>query len=57
VIIDVVKPVSRELLWRGEGKAELTDDPSENVQQLTKAAEAIASKFPHATSRVVAVTP
>ena len=57
VIIDVVKPVGRELLWRGQGTATLSDDPSENVQQLTKAAEAIVSKFPRATSRVVALTP
>jgi hypothetical protein len=57
VIVDVVKPGSQELLWRGEGKAQLSDDPSENVQQLAKAAEAIVAKFPHATSRVVAATP
>lgn len=57
VIIDVVKPVSRDLLWRGEGKAELSEDPSDNVQQLAKAAEVIVSKFPHATSRVVAIKP
>lgn len=57
VIIDVVKPITRELLWRGEGKAQLSNDVSENVKQLAKAAEVIVSKFPHATSRVVAVTP
>lgn len=57
VIVDVVKPGSQELLWRGEGKAQLSDDPSENVQQLAKAAEAIVAKFPHATTRVVAATP
>jgi hypothetical protein len=57
VIIDIVKPGSQQLLWRGEGKAQLSDDPSENVQQLAKAAEAIVAKFPHATTRVVAATP
>lgn len=57
VIIDVVKPGTRELLWRGEGRAELSDDPSDNVNQLAKAAEAIVAKFPRATSRVVAVQP
>ena len=57
VIVDVVKPGTRELLWRGEGKAELSDDPSDNVKQLTKAADAIVAKFPHATSRVVAAQP
>jgi uncharacterized protein DUF4136 len=57
MIIDVVKPGTRELLWRGEGKAELTNDPNENVNQLGKAAEAIVAKFPRATSRVVAQQP
>lgn len=57
VIIDVVKPGTRELLWRGEGKAALSDDPNENLNQLAKAAEAIVGKFPRATSRVVAVRP
>ena len=54
VVIDVVRPGSRQLLWRGVGTAVLTDDPIENVTQLTKAAEAIVAKFPEATRRVVA---
>jgi hypothetical protein len=54
VIVDVIKPVTRELLWRGEGKAELSDDPNENVKQLSKAANAIIGKFPRATNPVVA---
>ncbi len=57
VIIDVIKPVTRDLLWRGEGRAELSDDPNENVAQLGKAANAIIAKFPHATNAVVAVRP
>lgn len=57
VIIDVVRPGTRALLWRGEGKAQLTDDPTENVQQLVKAAEAIVAQFPEATSRIVATRP
>jgi hypothetical protein len=55
VIIDVVKPGTRDLLWRGEGRAELSGDPGDNVKQLAKAAEAIVAKFPQATERVVAV--
>ena len=57
VIIDVVKPVSRDLLWRGEGRAELSGDPGDYVQQLVKAADAIVAKFPHAIERVVAERP
>lgn len=55
VIIDVVKPVTRQLLWRGEGRAELSESPSENVAQLAKAASAIVAKFPQATKSVVAL--
>ena len=57
VIIDVVRRGDGELLWRGEGKAELADDPAENVKQLATAAEKIVEKFPRATSRVVAARP
>jgi hypothetical protein len=57
VIIDVIKPVTRILLWRGEGKAVLSEDPSDNVVQLRTAADAIIAKFPHATNPVVAIRP
>ena len=55
IIIDVVKPGTGELLWRGVGKAELTDGADVSLDQLGKAAEAIVSRFPHGTPRVVAV--
>jgi hypothetical protein len=54
VVIDVVHAGTRELLWRGEGRAELSDDPAKNVEQLAKAASAIVAKFPEATRRIVA---
>lgn len=57
VVIDVVRPGTRELLWRGEGKAELTDTPAKNVERLAKAASAIVAKFPQATPRLVAERP
>ena len=57
VVVDVVQVGTRALLWRGEGKAELSNDPAENVQRLAKAAAAIVAKFPGATSRVVAARP
>ena len=57
VVVDVVKPGTRQLLWRGEGKAELLDNPGDNVKQLTRTAEAIVTKFPEATRRVVAARP
>jgi len=55
VIIDVVKPRTGELLWRGVGKAELEGSADENLQRLVKAAETIVGKFPKGTSRVVAL--
>ena len=55
VIVDVVRPATHELLWRGQGKAELSGDPGDYVQQLVKAAEAIVAKFPKATEKVVAL--
>ena len=54
VVIDVVRPGSRQLLWRGVGTAVLSDDPADNIKQLTKAAEAIVARFPEATKRLVA---
>lgn len=57
VVIDVVALQPRELLWRGEGKAELTADAIDNVKQLSKVAAAIVAQFPRATPHVVASRP
>ncbi|MGH7619788.1 MAG: DUF4136 domain-containing protein [Gemmatimonadaceae bacterium] len=57
VVVDVIKLGTRELLWRGEARATLSDDSSENVAQLAKAAAAIIARFPQATVHVVAVRP
>ncbi len=54
VIVDVVRAGTRQLLWRGEGHAELGSDPAENVKRLEQAAEAIVAHFPVPTKRVVA---
>jgi len=54
IVIDVVRAGTRELLWRGEGRAELSDDAAENVKQLAKMAEKIISRFPQANVHVVA---
>ena len=57
IVIDVVNVEKRQLVWRGEGVAILSDDASDNVTQLAKAAEAIVAKFPRAVIRAVAVRP
>lgn len=55
VVVDVIDPLSRELLWRGEGRAVLTDSPAENAKQLQEAAAAVVRKFPKAKPRAIAV--
>ena len=54
VIVDVINPESRDLLWRGTATATLGDDAAENTRQLQKAAAAVIGKFPKATARAVA---
>ena len=48
VVVDVIDPRTQELLWRGEGKARLSDDPAENVKELARAAEKVVQRFPAA---------
>ena len=54
VVIDLVNPRTRELIWRGTGTATLSDDLGDNIKQLVTVAEKIVSKLPHATQRAVA---
>lgn len=46
VVVDVIDPRTRELLWRGEGSARLSDDPAENIKELARAAAAVVKRFP-----------
>ena len=55
VIVDVIQPVSRDLLWRGSGSTRLSKDPSEDVKELQKLAEAIMKKFPRAARPSVVI--
>lgn len=55
VIVDIINPDTRDLLWRGTATATLGDDATENTRQLQKAAAAVISKFPKAKARAVAV--
>lgn len=50
VIIDVIDPTSKDLLWRGQGQAEVSDDPNKFADQLDKAINKILEKFPNASS-------
>jgi hypothetical protein len=53
VVVDVVRAGTRELLWRGSGSTELTEDPGRDVAELQRVAEAIVKKFPQAVPRPV----
>jgi hypothetical protein len=54
VIVDVIDPARRELLWRGEGVTELTDDATENIARLQDAVDKVVARFPRAVVRPVA---
>ena len=48
VIVDVIDPKTMELLWRGQGVAEVSDDPNKYMQELDKSVGAILDKLPPA---------
>lgn len=49
VIVDIVDPASKELLWRGQGRAEVSDDPDKFADQVEETASKILEKFPGAS--------
>ncbi len=48
VIIDVLDPTTKELLWRGQGIAHVSDDEGRYEQDLWNTVTAILEKFPGA---------
>jgi hypothetical protein len=48
VIVDVIDPSSKELLWRGQGVATVSDNEAQYEQDLLKTVTAILAKFPAA---------
>ena len=55
VIVDVLNPITLELLWRGSARAVVSDDPAENTRQLQNVAAAIVERFPRSRPRTVAL--
>jgi hypothetical protein len=51
VIIDVIDPKSKELLWRGQGIAAVSDNEQQYEQDLKATVEAIVDKFPGASTQ------
>ncbi len=52
VIVDVFDSKSKELLWRGQGKAAVSDNQDEYVRELETTVGAILAKFPAAAPKV-----
>jgi hypothetical protein len=48
VIVDLVDPSSHQLLWRGRGVAQVSDNPNKYVAELGKVVNSIAKKVPTA---------
>ena len=48
VIVDLVDPSTMQLLWRGQGVAEVSENPNHQVTELGKVVNKIAKKLPEA---------
>jgi len=46
VIVDAINPATKELEWRGQGTARVSDDPQTYAKELDKTVEAIVDRFP-----------
>ncbi len=46
VIIDVVDPATKRLIWRGSGVAEVSDNPRKYLRKLEKAVNEIVRRYP-----------
>jgi hypothetical protein len=53
VIVDVVDPKTKELLWRGQGVAQVSDNQQQYQQELQKSVAAILAKFPAAATTAI----
>jgi hypothetical protein len=51
VIVDVIDARTRELLWRGQGSAEVSTDPTAYTEKLRKEARKIIDKLPRGASQ------
>lgn len=49
MLVDVFDPATKQLLWRGEGVATVSDNPRKYSQNLQQTVTAILKKFPRAS--------
>jgi hypothetical protein len=54
VIVDVIDPRTKELLWRGQGVSAVSSNPAKYTAELNKTVTAILSKFPQDTPSTTA---
>jgi hypothetical protein len=52
VIVDVIDPTTKQLLWRGQGEARVSNDAAKYRKDLARAVTAIVEKFPQAQASV-----
>ena len=52
VIVDVIDPNTKQLLWRGQGVSDVSDNPKKYERVLAKTVTAIVAKFPRAHAHV-----
>jgi hypothetical protein len=55
VIVDVIDPRTSDLLWRGQGKAVVSDNPREFRKDLRRTAAEIVARFPPVRSMIAGV--
>src|SRR6266446_9391815 len=55
VIVDVFDPKTKDLLWRGQGVAAVSDNQEQYVQELQTTVGAILVRFPAASAKVAQV--
>ncbi len=48
LIVDVINPTTKQLVWRGRGVAFVSDDERQYEADLAKTVTAILDKFPSA---------
>ena len=48
VVVDVINPTTKELLWRGQGTASVSDDPQTYAKELARTVAKIVDRFPEA---------
>jgi hypothetical protein len=53
VVVDVIDARTRQLAWRGQGVARVSDDPREYARDLARAVDDVVRKFPAASTAAV----